>query len=150
MNITDSNKFIHALNTIAEGVTMLGKAIEETAWAAIEDHTGASGARPITAAELYRPDLVAEAEAYEAVEAQKAQEKPEASAPAAPSAEPQSEPTTTPEVTLVELRTLLAQLSQSGLTEKVRALLTEFGFEKLSAVPEEQYAAIFVKAQELK
>lgn len=135
MNITDSNKFIRALNTIAEGVTLLGKAIEETAWAAIEDHADAVGARPITAAELYRPDLVAEAEAYEAAQAQAAP-TPEA-APAA-------------EVTLVELRSLLAQLSQSGLTEKVRGLLGEFGYDKLSAVPEEQYAALFARAKELK
>ncbi|QIU87376.1 hypothetical protein [Trueperella pyogenes] len=139
MNITDSNKFIRALNTIAEGVTLLGKAIEETAWAAIEDHADAVGARPIAAAELYRPDLVAEAEAYEATQAQTDQE-------AAPAAAPE----TAAEVTLVELRSLLAQLSQSGLTEKVRGLLGEFGFDKLSAVPEEQYAALFARAKELK
>lgn len=143
MNITDSNKFIRALNTIAEGVTLLGKAIEENAWAAIEDHAGAEGARPITAAELYRPDLVAEAEAYEAAQAQTEQAlTPEAAAAAAPE--------TAPEVTLVELRTFLAQLSQSGLTEKVRGLLGEFGYDKLSAVPEEQYAALFARAKELK
>lgn len=103
--------------------------------------------RPIAAAELYRPDLVAEAEAYESAEAQKAQTRTESTVPAA---ESQSESATPPTVTLVELRTLLAQLSQSGLTEKVRALLTEFGYEKLSAVPEDQYTAIFAKAQELK
>lgn len=105
------------------------------------------GVRPIAAAELYRPDLVAEAEAYESAEAQKAQTRTESTVPAA---ESQSESATPPTVTLVELRTLLAQLSQSGLTEKVRALLTEFGYEKLSAVPEDQYTAIFAKAQELK
>ncbi|AKK02995.1 hypothetical protein [Corynebacterium epidermidicanis] len=143
MNITDSNKFIHALNTIAEGVTLLGKAIEETSWAAIEDHADAVGARPITAAELYRPDLVAEAEAYEAAQAQAEQTAtPEAAAAAAPEV--------MAEVTLVELRTLLARLSQSGLTEKVRGLLGEFGYDKLSAVPEEQYAALFARAKELK
>lgn len=141
MNITDTNKFIRALNTIAEGVTLLGKAIEETAWAAIEDHADAIGARPITAAELYRPDLVAEAEAYEAAQVQAEQ---------ATSPEPMAAPETTATVTLVQLRTLLAQLSQSGLTEKVRALLGEFGYDKLSAVPEEQYAALFARAKELK
>ncbi|QDZ43521.1 hypothetical protein FQV43_04230 [Corynebacterium sp. sy039] len=108
------------------------------------------GARPIAAAELYRPDLVAEAEAYEAAEAQNAQEQIEASASAAPAAEPASEPATTPEVTLVELRTLLSELSQAGLTEDVRALLAEFGFDKLSAVPEDQYAALYARAKELK
>lgn len=145
MNITDSNKFIRALNTIAEGVTMLGKAIEEAAWAAIEDHADAVGARPITAAELYRPDLVAEAEAFEAAQAQ-AEQTPTPEPEAAPAAVPE----TAAEVTLVELRSLLAQLSQSGLTEKVRGLLGEFGFDKLSAVPEEQYAALFARAKELK
>ncbi len=70
--------------------------------------------------------------------------------PAAPAAEPASEPATTPEVTLVELRTLLSQLSQAGLTEKVRALLAEFGFDKLSAVPEDQYAALYARAKKLK
>ncbi|MDU5420639.1 MAG: hypothetical protein E6128_11430 [Cutibacterium avidum] len=57
MNVTDSNRFIGALNRIAEGVAMLAAAIEETAWGSFEDHAGMPGARPIAAAGLAQPDL---------------------------------------------------------------------------------------------
>ena len=57
MNVTDANKHIAALNRIAEGVTMLAAAIEETAWESFEDHAGMPGARPIAAAQLVQPDL---------------------------------------------------------------------------------------------
>ena len=36
--VSDANRFIGALNRIAEGVTMLAAAIEETAWEGFEDH----------------------------------------------------------------------------------------------------------------
>ena len=57
MNVTDSNRFIGALNRIAEGVAMLAAAIEETAWGSFEDHAGMPGARPIAAAGLSLQDL---------------------------------------------------------------------------------------------
>lgn len=141
MNITVLNTLIDANNDEVEARIKFGKALEEFAWTLVEDHAGMPGVRPIAAAELYRPDLVAEAEAYEAAQVQ---------AEPATSPEPVAAPETTADVTLVQLRTLLAQLSQSGLTEKVRALLGEFGYDKLSAVPEEQFAALFARAKELK
>lgn len=52
-------------------------------------------------------------------------------------------------VWLVELRTLLAGISQKGHTDKVRALLQEAGFNKLSEVPKEQYAQLFARAEGL-
>lgn len=66
MNITDANRFIHALNRLAEGVTMLAGAIEEAAWESFEDHVGMPGVRPIAAAQLAQPALQAVAEEYEA------------------------------------------------------------------------------------
>ena len=42
--VSDANRFIGALNRIAEGVTMLAAAIEETAWEGFEDHAGMPGA----------------------------------------------------------------------------------------------------------
>ena len=65
MNVTDANKHIAALNRIAEGVTMLAAAIEETAWESFEDHAGMPGARPIAAAQLVQPDLEEAAAEYE-------------------------------------------------------------------------------------
>ncbi len=79
MNITVLNKLIAANNDEVEARVKFGKALEEFAWTLIEDHAGMPGVRPIAAAELYRPDLVAEAEAYEAAEAQKAKEQIDAS-----------------------------------------------------------------------
>jgi hypothetical phage-associated protein len=67
VNVTDSNKHILALNRIAEGVTMLAAAIEETAWEGFEDHAGMPGARPIAAAGLAQPDLEQAAAEYEAL-----------------------------------------------------------------------------------
>ncbi|MGV0376127.1 hypothetical protein ACUY2P_11245 [Corynebacterium hadale] len=64
--VSDANRFTGALNRIAEGVTMLAAAIEETAWDEFEDHAGMPGARPIAAAELAQPDLEQAAAEYEA------------------------------------------------------------------------------------
>lgn len=66
MNVTEANRYIQALNRIAEGVTMLASAIEEAAWESFEDHPGMSGARPIAAAQLAQPALEAAAEDHEA------------------------------------------------------------------------------------
>lgn len=57
MNVTEANRYVPALNRIAEGVTMLSSAIEEAAWESFEDHLGMSGARPIAAAQLAQPAL---------------------------------------------------------------------------------------------
>ncbi|SUO88190.1 Uncharacterised protein [Trueperella pyogenes] len=43
MNVTKANRYLPALNKIAEGVTMLASAIEEAAWESFEDHPGMRG-----------------------------------------------------------------------------------------------------------
>ena len=54
-----------------------------------------------------------------------------------------------PEVTLEEVRAVLADKSSSGHTDEVRKLLQEFGAAKLSAVDPKDYAALKVKAEVL-
>ncbi|WP_229771627.1 hypothetical protein [Cutibacterium porci] len=70
MSITEANRFITALNRVAEGATMLAQAIEEAAWEGIEDHVRMPGTRPIAAAQLAQPALDDDAEEYEATHQQ--------------------------------------------------------------------------------
>ncbi|MSS84805.1 hypothetical protein FYJ24_08515 [Actinomycetaceae bacterium WB03_NA08] len=132
MNVTDSNKHIAALNRIAEGLTMLAAAIEETAWESFEDHAGMPGARPIAAAQLAQPDLEEAAAEYEATHQQ------------APEPVPEPEP-----VSLAQVRGLLARLSSQGLTEQVRELIVATGADKLSAVDPAMYGWLLEQAKEL-
>lgn len=132
MNVTDANKHIAALNRIAEGVTMLAVAIEETAWESSEDHAGMPGARPIAAAQLVQPDLEEAAAEYEITH----QQEPE---PA-----PEPEP-----VSLAQVRGVLAELSSQGMTEQVRELIVATGADKLSAVDPAKYGWLLAKAKEL-
>lgn len=118
MNVTEANRYIPALNRIAEGVTMLASALEEAAWESFEDHPGMSGAHPIAAAQLAQPALEATVEEYEA------DHQPPAPVPA-------------PEVvqvTLEQVRTVLARLSQAGHTAQVRELIQAADANKLSEV----------------
>lgn len=64
--VSDANRFIGALNRIAEDVTMLAAAIEESTWEGFEDHAGMPGSRPIAAAQLAQPALEEAAAEYEA------------------------------------------------------------------------------------
>jgi hypothetical protein len=130
MNVTDANKHIAALNRIAEGVTMLAAAIEETAWESFEDHAGMPGARPIAAAQLAQPDLEQAATEYEAAHQ--------------PTPEPAPEP-----VSLAQVRGVLAGLSSQGLTEQVRELIVATGADKLSAVDPTKYGWLLEQAKEL-
>ena len=132
MNVTDANKHIAALNRIAEGVTMLAAAIEETAWEGFEDHAGMPGARPIAAAQLAQPDLEQAAAEYEATHQQ------------AP--EPAPEPVA---VALAQVRGVLAGVSSQGLTEQVRELIVATGADKLSAVDPAKYSWLLAKTKEL-
>ena len=54
-----------------------------------------------------------------------------------------------PKVTIEQVRAVMAEKSQEGLTDKVKALLESFGANKLSDVKEENYAALLEKAKEL-
>lgn len=128
MNITDANKFIHALNRIAEATTLLAAAIEECAWEGIEDHAGMPGARPIAAAQLAQPSF------DDAIDQ-------------TPPTEPTPEPT--PVVGLEDVRAVLADLSSQGLTSKVKELITQASAEKLSAVDPAKYAWLLEQARGL-
>ena len=132
MNVTDANKHIAALNRIAEGVTMLAAAIEETAWGSFEDHAEMPGARPIAAAGLAQPALEQAAAEYEATHQQ--------------SPEPAPEPDP---VSLAQVRGVLAGLSSQGLTEQIRELIVATGADKLSVVDPAKYSWLLDKAKEL-
>lgn len=133
---------MHALNRIAEGAAMLAQAIENSAWESFEDHVGATGAHPIPAVQIVKGG----------------QTPVQTSETASPTSETAPTPTpalvnpepVTPQVSLVELRTLLAELSQAGHTDRVRGLITGLGFDKLSEVPETQYAALYSQAVALR
>lgn len=131
MNVTEANRYVPALNRIAEGVTMLASAIEEAAWESFEDHAGMSGARPIAAAQLAQPALEAAAEEYEAN-----QQSP------APAAAPE-----VVQVTLEQVRTVLARLSQAGHTAQVRELIQAAGANKLSEIDPAKYGWLLEQAE---
>lgn len=128
MNVTEANRYINALNRIAQRVTMLASAIEEAAWESFEDHAGMPGARPFAAAQLAQPALEAEAEEYEATR----------QPPPAPEPEP---------VTLEQVRTVLARLSQEGHTAQLRELIQAAGAAKLSAVDPAKYGQLLAQAE---
>ncbi len=52
-------------------------------------------------------------------------------------------------VSLENVRAVLGQESQAGLTAEVKELITKFGGSKLSDVPPEQYAALLKEAEAL-
>jgi len=54
-----------------------------------------------------------------------------------------------PKVTLEQVRAKLAELTRNGKREQVKALLNEFGANKLSEVPAEKYAELMEKADEI-
>lgn len=54
------------------------------------------------------------------------------------------------DVTIEDIRAVLAEKSQDGLTKKVKELLTSFGANKLSAVKVEDYSRLFMEAKKLK
>ena len=51
--------------------------------------------------------------------------------------------------TLEEVRAVLAEISRSGKTAEMKALLSKFGAAKLSDVKPEQYASLLQKAREV-
>lgn len=134
MNVTDSNKYILALNRIAEGVTMLAAAIEETAWEGCEDHAGMLGSRPIASAELAQPDLEEASAEYEATHQQAPEPVPELELES---------------VSLAQVRGVLAGLSSQGLTEQVRELIVATGADKLSAVDPAKFGWLLERAKEI-
>ena len=55
-----------------------------------------------------------------------------------------------PDVTIEEIRKVLAEKSQEGLTSKVKELLEKYGANKLSAVKQENYNELYYDAKLLK
>lgn len=51
------------------------------------------------------------------------------------------------EVTLEEVRTKLANLSRNGHTKEVKALLSKYGADKLSAIDKDMYEALLADAE---
>ncbi|MCI7552055.1 MAG: hypothetical protein MSS97_07015 [Arcanobacterium sp.] len=135
MNIAEANRFITALNLIAEGATMLALAIEESAWENFEDHAGMPGTRPIAAARLAQPALEEAAEEYDTTH-QPANQVPD------------QEPAKAKElVSLEQVRAVLAKLSQAGHTAKVRELIQGAGAAKLSDVDPAKYGWLLSRAE---
>lgn len=133
MNVTSANRYIHALNQIAEGTTMLAAAIEEAAWESFEDHAGMPGFRPIAAAQLAQPSFEAEVAEHEAQQSDP---------------EPEAAPTPDP-VTLEQVRAVLANLSQAGHTAKVRELIQATGVDRLSEVDPSKFGWLLAQAEGL-
>lgn len=89
------------------------------------------GARPIAAAQLAQPALEAAAVEYEATHQ-----------PPAPTPAPEVVP-----VTLEQVRTVLARLSQAGHTAQVRELIQAAGANKLSEVDPAKFGRLLEQAE---
>ena len=87
--------------------------------------------------------LVAVAEQTEGIPAKEAVNIP------AKKEEKKTEPKEEATVTIEQVRAVLAEKSQAGLTAEVKSLLESFGANKLSAVKAEDYAAVLAAAKEL-
>lgn len=71
-------------------------------------------------------------------------------APPAPEQAPAAEPAAaTAEVALEDLRALLADLSQDGKSEDVKAMLRNFGVSKVTQLHPKQYAEVMAAAGQL-
>lgn len=72
-------------------------------------------------------------------------------AKAAPEQEPEPEKPAEPEkqLTLADVRAVLAEKSRAGFTEEVKALIAKHGADRLSEVPETEYAALLADAEVL-
>lgn len=81
-------------------------------------------------------------------------DKPKGKAKAAktaPAKEPEPEKPAEPEkmLTLADVRAVLAEKSRAGFTEEVKALIAKHGADRLSEVPETEYAALLADAEVL-
>ena len=53
------------------------------------------------------------------------------------------------QLTLADVRAVLAEKSRAGFTEEVKALIAKHGADRLSEVPETEYAALLADAEVL-
>jgi len=74
-------------------------------------------------------------------------EKPKAKKPT-PAPTPEVE-TPAANVTLVQVRARLAELSSEGKKDAIKKLMTDFGVSKLTEVPEEKYGELMTAAEAL-
>lgn len=72
-------------------------------------------------------------------------------AKAAPEQEKEPEKPAEPEkqLTLTDVRAVLAEKSKAGFTEEVKALIAKHGADRLSEVPETEYAALLADSEVL-
>jgi len=63
--------------------------------------------------------------------------------------EKKTEPKEETTVTIEQVRAVLAEKSQAGLTAEVKSLLESFGANKLSVVKDEDYAAVLAAAKDI-
>ena len=75
-------------------------------------------------------------------------EKDEPQAAEAPKEQPAPEAKPEP-VTFVQLRSRLSEISRSGHTQEVKALIAKYGADKLSDIAEADYAAVLAEAEGL-
>ena len=79
-------------------------------------------------------------------------EKPKGKAKAAktaPAKEPEKPAEPEKQLTLADVRAVLAEKSRAGVTEEVKALIAKHGADRLSEVPETEYAALLADAEVL-
>jgi hypothetical protein len=80
-------------------------------------------------------------------------EKPKAKKPAAPAPTPEvveaPAPAPATNVTLVQVRARLAELSSEGKKDAIKKLMADLGVSKLTEVKEEQYAELMSAAEAL-
>lgn len=67
-------------------------------------------------------------------------------AKAAPAKEPEKPAELEKQLTLADVREVLAEKSRAGFTEEVKALIAKHGADRLSEVPESEYVALLADA----
>lgn len=70
-------------------------------------------------------------------------------AKAAPAKEPEKPAELEKQLTLADVRAVLAEKSRAGFTEDVKALIAKHGADRLSEVPETEYASLLANAEVL-
>ncbi len=67
----------------------------------------------------------------------------------APAKEPEKPAEPEKQLTLADVRAVLAERSRAGFTEEVKVLIVKHGADRLSEVPETEYAALLADAEVL-
>lgn len=108
------------------------------------------------AEEVKEPVIEKPSRSRKHVEPKQAEKTPEPTQEAAPDPEPEPEPEPTPEpepeapkLTLEVVREKLADLSRSGKTPEVKALIATFGVNRLTDVPADKYPKVMAAAEAL-